>query len=49
MKPNAPAYPAAMMKTDLDGAGTPGSTDGPVQSATRPKHEGAEKGAREPG
>jgi hypothetical protein len=43
------AYLAAMMKADLDGAGKPGSNDGPVQGTARPERKGAEKGAREPG
>ena len=40
------AYVASMTRADLDGAGEPGSTEGPVQGTTRPKRKGAEKGAR---
>jgi len=40
------SYLAAMMRADLDGAGMPGSDDGPVQGTTRPKRKGAEEGAR---
>ena len=40
------AYLAAMMRADLDGAGKPGSDDGPVQGTTRPKPKGAKEGVR---
>ena len=40
------AYLAAMMRADLDGAGMPGSDDGPVLGTTRPKRKGAEEGVR---
>jgi hypothetical protein len=43
------AHLAAMMRADLDGAGEPGSNEGPVQGATRPKRKGAEQRARRSG
>ena len=41
-----PAYLAAMMKADPDGAGEPGSTEGPVRNPTRPKQKGVYQGVR---
>jgi hypothetical protein len=43
------AHIAAKMKADLDGAGEPGSNEGPVQGTTRPKRKGAEQRARRSG
>ncbi len=40
------AYPAEMMKADLDGAGEPGSNEGPVQGTTQPERKGAQRSAR---
>ncbi len=34
------AYLTEMMKADLDGAGEPGSNEGPVQNTTQPKRKG---------
>ena len=34
------AFLTEMMKADLDGAGEPGSTEGPVQNTTQPKRKG---------
>lgn len=40
------AYLAAMMKADPDGAGEPGSTEGPVQGTTHPERKGVQRSAR---
>ena len=44
-----PAHLAASMKADLDGAGEPGSNEGPVQGTTRPKPKGVQRSARRGG
>ncbi len=43
------AYPAEPMKADLDGAGEPGSNEGPVQGTTQPKRKGVHRDARRDG
>ena len=43
------AYPAEIVKADLDGAGEPGSNEGPVQSTTQPERKGAQRSARRGG
>lgn len=40
------AYVASMTRADLDGAGEPGSTEGPVRNPTRPKQKGVHQGVR---
>ena len=40
------AHLAAMMRADLDGAGEPGSNEGPVQGTTQPKRKGVQRNAR---
>ncbi|NLX49155.1 MAG: hypothetical protein GXY82_04640 [Methanospirillum sp.] len=40
------AYLAATMKHNLDGAGKPGSDDGPIQHPHQPKRREAETGER---
>lgn len=40
------AHLAARMKADLDGAGEPGSTEGPVRSTTQPERKGVLRSAR---
>lgn len=49
-RPNLPvrysAYPTTMMKADPDGAGEPGSTEGPVRSTTQPERKGVLRSAR---
>jgi hypothetical protein len=40
------AHLAKLMKADLDGAGEPGSNEGPVQGTTRPKPKGVQRSAR---
>lgn len=43
------AHLAEMMKADLDGAGEPGSNEGPVQDTTQPKRKGVHRRARRSG
>ena len=40
------AYVASMTRADLDGAGEPGSTEGPVQGTTHPERKGVQRSAR---
>ena len=40
------AYLTEMTKIDLDGAGEPGSDEGPVQNTTQPERKGVQNGAR---
>ncbi|MEN6341108.1 MAG: hypothetical protein ABFC89_00960 [Methanospirillum sp.] len=40
------AYLTEMMKADLDGAGEPGSNEGPVQGTAQPEWKGVQRSAR---
>ncbi len=42
----ARAVRAEHMKADLDGAGEPGSNEGPVQGTTQPERKGVQRSAR---